>query len=121
MRSDVYRGYNGYVVETERFQIVFGGDTAFTTSFSQLKSSRRVDLAIMPIGAYNPWIRVHCNPEQALLMANQTGAEFILPVHHKTFRLSQEPESEPIERLVQAAGSSPDRVCLHEIGEEFHI
>jgi L-ascorbate metabolism protein UlaG (beta-lactamase superfamily) len=75
----------------------------------------------MPIGAYDPWIRVHCNPEQAAMMATRAGAEFILPVHHKTFQLSREPNNEPIERLVAAAGSSPDRVCLHDIGEEFHL
>jgi L-ascorbate metabolism protein UlaG (beta-lactamase superfamily) len=86
-----------------------------------LRSSKPVNLAIMPIGAYDPWIRVHCNPEQAMSMANQAGSEYILPVHHKTFQLSREPRSEPIERLLNAAGSSPDRVCLREIGEEFHL
>ena len=121
MRSDVYRGYNAYLIEAGRHRIVFGGDTAYTTAFSQMRSSKPVDLAIMPIGAYDPWIRVHCNPEQAMLMANHAGAEHILPVHHKTFQLGREPRSEPIERLLAAAGSSPDRVCLHEIGEEFHL
>jgi L-ascorbate metabolism protein UlaG (beta-lactamase superfamily) len=121
MRSDLYRGYNGYVIDTGRFRIIFGGDTAYTEAFSDLRSSKPVNLAIMPIGAYDPWIRVHCNPEQAMSMANQAGSEYILPVHHKTFQLSREPRSEPIERLLNAAGSSPDRVCLREIGEEFHL
>jgi L-ascorbate metabolism protein UlaG (beta-lactamase superfamily) len=121
MRSDIYRGFNGYVIETGRFRIVFGGDTAYTNSFAEIRSSRAVDLAIMPIGAYDPWIQVHCNPEQALSMANQAGAEHILPVHHRTFQLSREPQDEPIERLLTAAGSSPDRICLREIGEEFHF
>ena len=121
MRSDIYRGFNGYLIETGRFRIVFGGDTAYTESFAEIRSSRAVDLAIMPIGAYDPWIRVHCNPEQALSMAHQAGAEYILPVHHKTFQLGREPCGEPIERLLTAAGSSPDRVCLREIGEEFHL
>lgn len=121
MRSDVFRGYNGYLLETARYRIVFGGDTAYTESFKRLKSSARLDLAIMPIGAYDPWIRVHCNPEQAFAMANDTGAEFILPVHHQTFQLSREPRSEPIHRLLAAAGSASERVCLRGIGEEFHF
>ena len=45
----------------------------------------------MPIGAYDPWIHAHCNPEQAFAMANHAGAEFLLPVHHRTFKLSNEP------------------------------
>jgi L-ascorbate metabolism protein UlaG (beta-lactamase superfamily) len=121
MRSDVYRGYNGYVLECCPFRVVFGGDTAYTNSFRQLRSPRRVHLAIMPIGAYDPWIRVHCNPEQALSMANDAGAEYILPIHHQTFKLSREPYSEPAERLLAATGSESDRVCLHRIGEEFHL
>ncbi len=121
MRSDVYRGYNGYLLEVGRHRVVFGGDTAHTHSFKRLRTSQPVHLAIMPIGAYDPWIRVHCNPEQAWAMANDAGAEFVLPVHHRTFQLGHEPRSEPIQRLLAAAGSTPDRVCLHEIGEEFHL
>lgn len=121
MRSDTFRGYNGYLLQVGPHSIVFGGDTAYTDCFKRLRSSARVDLAVMPIGAYDPWIRVHCNPEQALSMAEDTGAEFILPVHHQTFQLSREPRYEPIHRLLTAAGSSTDRVCLRSIGEEFHL
>ena len=121
MRSDMYRGFNGYVVETDRYRVVFGGDTAYTESFRQVRSSRKVDLAIMPIGAYDPWIRVHCNPEQAWTMANHAGSEFILPVHHQTFQLSREGRLEPLERILAAAGSAPERVCVQEIGQEFHL
>ena len=121
MRSDTYRSYNGYVIEAGRHRVLFGGDTAYTDSFRQVRSSKAVDLAIMPIGAYDPWIRAHCTPEQAWTMANHAGAERVLPVHHRTFELSREPLNEPIERLLDAAGSSPDRVCVRGIGEEFHL
>jgi L-ascorbate metabolism protein UlaG (beta-lactamase superfamily) len=118
---DVHRGYNGYLVEAGRYRILFGGDTAYTDLFRKVRSSKPVDLAIMPIGAYNPWIHKHCNPEQALAMANHAGAEFVLPVHHRTFRLGNEPYEEPIERLLLATGSCEDRVPVREIGEEFHL
>ena len=91
--------------------MLFAGYTAYTESFRSVRSPKPVDLAIMPIGAYDPWIRSHCNPEQALAMANDAGAEFILPVHHRTFELSREPSHEPLERLLAAAGSAEDRVC----------
>jgi len=120
MRSDTYRGFNGYLIETPRYRVVFGGDTAITSAFRKLRSSRRLDLAIMPIGAYNPWIRAHCTPEQALQMADDAGAELILPVHHQTFQLSSEPRYEPIERLQYALASAPERLALQEIGQEIH-
>jgi L-ascorbate metabolism protein UlaG (beta-lactamase superfamily) len=121
MRSDTYRGYNGYLVEVGRFRIMFGGDTAFTYQFKRVRSGRKIDLAIMPIGAYDPWIRVHCSPEQAWTMANQAGAEFVLPVHHQTFLLGRESAKEPVERLLDAADPFPERVCIREIGQEFHL
>lgn len=121
MRSDLYRGFNGYLVEAGPYRVVFGGDTAYTDSFRQLRSPHPIHLAIMPIGAYDPWIRVHCNPEQAWAMANHAGAEFVLPVHHQTFQLGREARTEPIERILASAGSTPDRVCLQEIGQEFHL
>jgi len=120
-RTDVHRGYNGYLIEAGRHRIVFGGDTAYTDAFRKIRSSKRVDLAIMPIGAYDPWIHAHCNPEQALDMANQAAAEFVLPVHHQTFKLSSEPHREPIERLLTASGSSGDRIAVRDIGGEFHL
>lgn len=120
MRSDVYRGYNGYVLKIGKYRILFGGDTAYTESFKNLRTSEPMDLAIMPIGAYDPWIRVHCNPEQAWSMANDAGAEFFLPVHHQTFKLSNEGPHEPLHRLLTAAGAASSRICLQQIGEEFH-
>ncbi len=119
VRTDTYRGFNGYTIEVGRHRVLFGGDTAWTTSFRALKTSRAFDLAIMPVGAYNPWLHFHANPEQAWRMATDAGAERVLPVHHQTFSLSREPYLEPIERTIAAAGSEPARVVLHRIGQEF--
>jgi L-ascorbate metabolism protein UlaG (beta-lactamase superfamily) len=117
MGRDVHRGFNGYLIETARHRVVFGGDTALTDTFAGVRAAKPVDLAIMPIGAYDPWIRMHCNPEQAWKMAADCGAERVLPVHHQTFRLSREPYMEPVERLIEAAGS--DRVILTRVGQEW--
>jgi len=121
MRSDTYRGYNGYTVEAGRYRLLFGGDTAATTSFRALRRSRPFDLAIMPVGAYDPWIHYHCTPEQAWQMAHDAGCEFFLPVHHQTFALSREPYFQPIERAMAAAGRNPERVAVHRIGQEFRL
>jgi L-ascorbate metabolism protein UlaG (beta-lactamase superfamily) len=118
-QRDAYRGYNGYLLERNGRRILFAGDTALTNSFAELRHRGRIDLAIMSIGAYNPWIRSHCTPEQAIEMANAAGAQFIMPVHHQTFRLSFEPFREPIERFEAALGSQPGRIALREIGETF--
>ena len=61
----------------------------------------------MPIGAYDPWIYNHCTPEQAVTMADAADARLIVPVHHQSFRLSNEPFMEPIERIQQALAQEP--------------
>lgn len=121
MRTDVFRGYNGYTIEVGRYRILFGGDTADTHLFKEVRQAKPYDLAIMPVGAYDPWIRYHCNPEQAWRMAHEAGTEFFMPVHHQTFQLSNEPYSEPIERVLTAAGRSTDRVAVRHIGQEWSI
>ena len=121
-QRDTHRGYNGYLVESRsrgRRRILFGGDTAMTDSFAKLQQYGEIDLAIMSIGAYNPWIHSHCTPEQAVEMATAAGARFIMPVHHQTFRLSFEPLREPIERFQLALRETPERIALREIGETF--
>jgi L-ascorbate metabolism protein UlaG (beta-lactamase superfamily) len=115
------RGYNGYILRRENKTILFGGDTAQSSLFRELKAKGPFAAAIMPIGAYDPWIWNHCTPEQALAMANAAGADYILPVHHQTFRLSEEPMGEPIERLVNALSSEPKRLAWRQIGETFRI
>lgn len=121
MRTDTWRGYNGYLIEAGRYRVLFAGDTAVTDAFHEVRGTGRVDFAVMPIGAYNPWIRYHCTPEQAWRMGNDARAELFVPVHHQTFDLSREPYHEPIERFVAAAGSRPERVLVRAIGEEFRL
>ena len=90
-----------------------------TNGFAELREQGSIDLAIMSIGAYNPWIRSHCTPGQAIEMANAAGAQFIMPVHHQTFRLSFEPLREPIERFENALRTRSGRIALREIGQTF--
>jgi Predicted Zn-dependent hydrolases of the beta-lactamase fold len=118
-QRDTHRGYNGYLIERNERHLLFGGDTAMTDSFAKLRRHGEIDLAIMSIGAYNPWIHSHCTPEQAVEMATAAGAQFIMPVHHQTFRLSFEPFREPIERFQAALRDAPERIALREIGETF--
>lgn len=119
MQRDIYRGYNGYVLRREGHSVIFGGDTAMTESFGELRHNGGIDLAILSVGCYNPWIHSHCDPEQAVQMANAAGAQFVMPVHHQTFRLSFESSREPLERFEAALNRTPERVALREIGETF--
>jgi L-ascorbate metabolism protein UlaG (beta-lactamase superfamily) len=121
LRTDTYRGYNGYLINIGRYRIMFAGDTADTKKLTKIAGSKHVDMAIMPIGAYNPWVRFHCTPEQAWRISQEARAELFFPVHHSTFQLSREPVTEPLERLHSAAGPQEKRIIIHEIGQEFKL
>jgi L-ascorbate metabolism protein UlaG (beta-lactamase superfamily) len=114
---DTWRGYGGFVVEREGRRLLIAGDTAMTPVFRAHRRFGPFEAAIMPIGAYDPWIWAHCTPEQAVSMANDAGARLIVPVHHQSFRLSREPFLEPIERLQQAIAHEAERLALSEIGQ----
>lgn len=116
VRRDTWRGYTGFVIEREGGRLLFAGDTADTPLFAEHRKHGPFDAAIMPIGAYNPWIRSHCTPEQAVAMANAAGAKLVIPVHHRTFKLSNEPFDEPFERVQAALAKEPERLAVKEIG-----
>ena len=116
MIHDQHRGYGGYLVRREGLTVLFAGDTAYTDAFARLGRSGRVDLAILPIGAYDPWIANHASPEEAWRMFRALGATWLLPVHHSTFRLSREPVDEPVRRLLAAAGEERWRVLPTTLG-----
>jgi len=121
MRGD-HRGYNGYVLERADHRVCFAGDTAFTENFAQLYNPRRpLDLMLMPIGAYDPWIRAHCNPEQAATMARAAGARTFVPIHHETFKLSNEAMEEPAARIRAAFAGEPHRLLSVHVGETFRV
>jgi L-ascorbate metabolism protein UlaG (beta-lactamase superfamily) len=121
LQRDTYRGYTGFVLEREGRKLLIGGDTANTPLFRGHRPHGPFEAAIMPIGAYNPWIRYHCTPEQAVAMADAAGARLFVPVHHQSFQLSREPFHEPIERAQRALAAERGRLALREIGETVVI
>ncbi|MGE0459885.1 MAG: MBL fold metallo-hydrolase [Vicinamibacterales bacterium] len=121
IQRDTYRGYTGWVVEREGRRLLIGGDTADTEAFRAHRRYGPFEAAVMPIGAYDPWIRNHCTPEQAVTMADAAGARLFVPVHHRSFRLSREPVTEPIERAEQMLMAERDRLALRDIGQTVVI
>src|SRR5437868_9782880 len=119
LQYDVHRGYNSYVISRDNRRIIYGSDTAMTDAFAKLNDGAPYDLAIMGIGAYDPWIWAHSTPEQAVAMAAAAGARIIMPVHHQTFTLRITPFRAPIERFTCALVKTPERIALRDIGETF--
>lgn len=113
------RSYNGYHLERNGVNVVFGGDTAYTNVFRNIHQP--VDLAIMPIGAYDPYPETHCTPEESLSMVDMMNARSMMPIHHSTFRQSEEPIGDPMSRLRTAIERSNTKLAVRSLGGSYSI
>lgn len=120
LQYDDFRRYNAYVLERGDRRLCHMGDTARTDARA-LGSRGPIDLLCAPIGAYDPWIHAHCSPEEAVAMADEANARFVMPIHHQTFKLSWEPMDQPIARFRAALAHAPQRLALTEIGQTFTL
>jgi L-ascorbate metabolism protein UlaG (beta-lactamase superfamily) len=114
------RGYNGYLLSKDGVHVLFAPDTAYTRTFGRFRREELpLTAAIVGVGAYDPWIKHHADPEQVWRMFQESGAQHLIPIHWDTFRLGKEPVGDAMRRLLAAAGSKADRIVIREIGGEW--
>ena len=118
---DQHRGFGGFVLSAGERSVFHCGDTAYFDGFEEIGRRCPVEIALLPIGAYDaPSKRdVHMNPEEALRAFQELHARTLVPMHYGTFRLSYEPLDEPPQRLLTRArelGIEP-QVRLMEEGQ----
>lgn len=91
--------WGAFMIEYKGRQYYFGGDSAMHWHFAETgKLFPNIDLALLAIGAYAPAFMMqgaHMNPAEAVQAFEQLGAARMIPMHHGTFDLSNEPASEP--------------------------
>jgi L-ascorbate metabolism protein UlaG (beta-lactamase superfamily) len=116
---DMHRGFGGYVVRGGDTSVYHAGDTAYFGGFREIGRRLAPELALLPIGAYHPpsYRNVHTNPADAVQAFLDLGAEWLIPMHYGTFRLSHEPIEEPLqflEREARAQGIADSVLVLEE-------
>jgi L-ascorbate metabolism protein UlaG (beta-lactamase superfamily) len=111
-------GFNSYVLNRDGHRMLLACDSAYTDVFAAL-ANHPSEVAAFSIGAYDPWIHNHANPEQVWTMYRQSGARYLVPIHWGTFRLSKEPMDEPMRRLVAAAGEHSNEIAIRQIGASW--
>jgi len=118
--KDSHRGYGGYVLRSGKHSVYHAGDTAYFAGFREIGQRLSPELALLPIGAYNPpsFRNVHANPADATRAFLDLNARWMVPMHYGTFRLSHEPMDEPLQLLEKeaAAAGVRDRVLVLQEG-----
>jgi L-ascorbate metabolism protein UlaG (beta-lactamase superfamily) len=117
---DSHRGYGGYVLRDNNHSVYHAGDTAYFSGFHEIGQRLSPELALLPIGAYNPasFRNVHTNPFDATRAFLDLKARWMVPMHYGTFRLSHEPMEEPLQLLEEEAKAAgiEDRVVVMQEG-----
>jgi L-ascorbate metabolism protein UlaG (beta-lactamase superfamily) len=118
--KDSHRGYGGFVLQAGKHSVYHAGDTAYFSGFREIGRRLAPELALLPIGAYNPptFRNVHTDPADATHAFLDLNARWMVPMHYGTFRLSHEPVEEPLQLLEQEARAAgiEDRVVVLEEG-----
>lgn len=101
--------WGGYVLEPVQTKaegkppiIYFAGDSGYFRGFAEIGSRYEIDVALLPIGAYEPeWFMTsqHTTPEEALQAFVDVRGKLMIPMHYGTFRLADDTAREALDRL----------------------
>lgn len=98
--------WGGLVMEWQGRKIFFAGDTGYGTFFKEIKKRfGKVDLALLPIGAYEPrWFMAghHMNPEDAVKAHLDLQPDLSVGMHFGCFQLTNESRQQPAIDLEKA-------------------
>jgi L-ascorbate metabolism protein UlaG (beta-lactamase superfamily) len=102
--------WGGYVIETPEGRICHVTDTGYHERLFREMRDRYgpFKLALIPIGSYEPrWFmsEQHVNPEEAVRILQDCGAERAIGYHFGTFPLADEAFDEPVARLRTACAA----------------
>jgi len=116
---DQHRGYGGFVLEHQGRRVYHAGDSAYFEGFKEIGKVCQPEIALLPIGAYHPesFRHVHMGPDEAVKVFKDLRAQWLVPMHYGTFRLSFEDMDEPprwLKRLADKEGISSKVRILEE-------
>lgn len=116
--------WGSWAITGESTRFYFNGDSGYFSGFREIgERLGPFDLSVFPIGGYDPrrvLKPVHMNPAEAVQAFVDTRGKIFVPVHWGTFKLSEEPLSEPPARLrgaVERLGRDPAQFWILKHGE----
>jgi L-ascorbate metabolism protein UlaG (beta-lactamase superfamily) len=120
--------WGGFLVEVGGQRILHAGDSGYGPHFLEMgKRLGRIDLAFIPIGAYQPrWFMkdIHMNPAEAVQAHLDLAASRSVAIHFGTFQLTPEGIDQPVRELANALrerGMPAERFRVLEIGESMRF
>ncbi|MCA1038667.1 MBL fold metallo-hydrolase [Bacillus infantis] len=96
--------WGGWIIEHPEGEqsVYFAGDTGYFRGFKDIAEKHKLDIVLMPIGAYEPeWFMSvsHINPEDAVKAFLELKGKMFIPMHYGAYRLADDTGPEALERL----------------------
>lgn len=120
--------WGSFVIRSSSGNICFIGDSGYGSFVKEIrKRFGPVDLAFIPIGAYDPaWMMetIHLTPEEAWQVHKDLDSHLSVAIHYGTFRLTDEGIDEPTQRLKKAISSGDEifgRFVIPTFGKNMHV
>jgi L-ascorbate metabolism protein UlaG (beta-lactamase superfamily) len=112
--------FSGYVISYQGWTVLFVGDSGYNQSlFEEIGRRFDIDLALIPVGpaggpSFFRWFTKapHANPEEAMEILVDTGAQWMVPIHHSTFYTVGPKEKASIENARIAHPRAEDTLVL---------
>jgi L-ascorbate metabolism protein UlaG (beta-lactamase superfamily) len=96
--------WGSFMLQSKTHTIYFGADSGLGIHFEEISNLfPSIDFAMLGIGAYKPeWFMhtAHTSPADVLVAHAQLGSKQLIPMHHGTFDLSDEPIFYPKQELL---------------------
>jgi L-ascorbate metabolism protein UlaG (beta-lactamase superfamily) len=120
--------WGGWVLQIDHGPtIYFAGDSGYFRGFSEIGRRFDIDVALLPIGAYDPeWFMAsqHVSPEEALQAFLDVKAKYFVPMHYGAFKLSDDTPVQALQRLEAARarlGIPEEKLLMLRHGETMRF
>ncbi len=118
--------WGSFMLQSKTQTIYFGADSGLGIHFEEISQLfPNIDYSMLGIGAYKPeWFMhtAHTSPSDVLIAHRQLKAKQLIPMHHGTFDLSDEPIFYPKQELLQLQEQQGLNDVLHlAIGRKILI
>ena len=117
--------WGGWVLEGAGDTVYFAGDSGYFRGFREIGERFNIDVALMPIGAYEPeWFMgpQHVTPEEAVQAFLDVRASRFIPMHYGAFHLADDTPKEALDRLHSAWNRrelDTNRLLVLKLGEIY--
>jgi L-ascorbate metabolism protein UlaG (beta-lactamase superfamily) len=118
--------WGSFMLQSNNHTIYFGADSGMGIHFTEIgELFPSIDYALLGIGAYKPeWFMhtAHTSPADVLVAQQQLKAAKLVPMHHATFDLSDEPIFYPKQELLRLQEEQNIADVLHlAIGNKYYL